>query len=134
MRGFGVSAVPRLIMAKNWRASICPRSLSVPLGFAPLLSWNRAGQFQDPSLTEEAIVHNGLHILSVSFKKEALLVSNPFSASTETRVPAQQSYSSVLPSSCPTSSPVHLSPDTEPTSGGKPFSCKKGDQERFQRT
>lgn len=30
------------------------------------------------------MICNGLHILSVAFKKEALLVSNPFSGSTET--------------------------------------------------
>lgn len=31
----------------------------------------------------------------------------------------------VLSSSCPTFSPVHLSPDTEPTSGGRPFSSSE---------
>lgn len=63
--------------------SVCPRRPSVPLGFSPPLSWRRAEHFKDLSLTEEAIICNGLHILSVAFKKEALLVSNPFSGSTE---------------------------------------------------
>lgn len=94
------------------------------LGFSPPLPGRRAEHFTDLSLSEEAILCNGLHVLSVAFNKEALLVSDPFSGSAETTLlPVRTSF--VLPSPLPTSSPVHLSPDTEPTSGGRPFSCKK---------
>lgn len=68
--------------AKERQVSICLRRPSAPLCFSPPLSWRRAERFKDLSLT---IICNGLHILSVVFKKEALLASNPFSGSTETR-------------------------------------------------
>lgn len=62
-----------------------PEETKCMLCFSPPLSWRREEHFKALSLTEEAIICNGLHIRSVIFKKEALLVSNPFSASTETR-------------------------------------------------
>lgn len=102
------------------------------LGFSPLLSGRRAEHFTALSLPEEAILCNGLPILSVAFNKEALLVSNPFSASTEPR-----SYLSELavffPPRAPRPHQCTLALTLSQPLEGDLFPERKGDWERFQR-
>lgn len=96
------------------------------------LPGRRAEHFTDLSPSEEAILCNGLHILSVAFNKEALLVSNPFSGSAE-----PCSYLSELDLFSPPHAPclhqctlaLTLSQPLE----GDLFPVRKGDWERFQR-
>lgn len=129
MRGFSVNAVTQLVQQSE-------HLLEETKGFSPPLSWRRARHFKDLSLTEETIICNGLHILSVVFKKEALLVSKPFSGSTETSfclsklvLSSKLVLFSLLPHLHQCTLALTLSQPLE----GDFFPHKKGEQEQFQR-
>lgn len=99
---------------------------------SPLLSRRRVEHFTDLSLSEEAIPCNGLPILSVAFNKEALLVSNPSSASTE---PCSYLSELVLffPPRAPRLHQCTLALTLSQPLEGDLFPIRKGDWERFQR-
>lgn len=100
--------------------------------WASLLSGRRVEHFTDLSLSEEATLCNGLPILSVAFNKEALLMSNPFSASTE---PCSYLSELVLffPPHAPRPHQCTLALTLSQPLEGDLFPKRKGDWERFQR-
>lgn len=96
------------------------------------LPGRRAEHFTDLPLPEEAILCNGLHILSVAFTKEALLVSNPFSGSAEPRscLPELVLFS---PPRAPCLHQCTLALTLSQPPEGDLFPVRKEDWERFQR-